>query len=114
MRLPAYLAPHVAESTGHTADPFHRYRRTKYHLSRIRHPGNPAQQYAPCQKTVLTRKGAADAEDGRKESFFYGNCPEIPDSSNRGSRLARYDRVSITSNPRPAYRKPGITLNRVI
>lgn len=59
------------------------------------------------------QKGVADAEDRRKESFFYGNCPEIPNSSNRGSRLARYNRLNITSNPRPAYRKPGITLNRV-
>lgn len=63
MRLPAYIAPHVAELTRQSADPFHRYRRTKHYLSRIRHPRNTSQQYAPCQKTVLTRKGAADAED---------------------------------------------------
>ena len=28
------------------------------------------------------QKGVADAEDRRKESFFYGNYPEFPDSSN--------------------------------
>ena len=46
--LPPYLAPHVAEPTGHTADPFHRYRRTKHRLSRIRHPGNTSRQHAAC------------------------------------------------------------------
>ena len=56
------------------------------------------------------QKGVADAEDRRKESFFYGNCPEIPNSSNRGSRLARYNRVSITSNPRPTISRSGIAL----
>ena len=39
---------HIAEPTGHTADTFHRYRRTKHHLSRIRHPGNTSRQHAAC------------------------------------------------------------------
>ena len=58
----AYL--HISPRTlQHTADPFHRYRRTQHHLSRIRHPRNPPRQYAAHGRAVLMRKEEADAED---------------------------------------------------
>ena len=53
MRLPAYLAPHAAEPTEQSADPFHRYWRPQHHLSRIWHPGNLPQEPAPDRRSVL-------------------------------------------------------------
>ena len=95
MHLPAYLAPHVAEPTGHKANPFHRYRRPKHHLSRIRHPRNTSQQYAARRGAVLMRKGVADVKDRRKEPFFYGNYSKFPNSSNRKTIIGN------GTNPRP-------------